>query len=58
MKGFMRQRGASWELRVFLGRDPGNPPAFAATLPSANLGHVSVKNHKVIISVPDTPGLR
>ncbi len=22
MKGFMRQRGASWELRVFLGRDP------------------------------------
>lgn len=22
MKGFMRQRGASWELRVFLDRDP------------------------------------
>jgi hypothetical protein len=22
MKGFMRQRGASWELRVFLGHDP------------------------------------
>ena len=22
MKGFMRQRGASWELRVFLGYDP------------------------------------
>ena len=22
MKGFMRQRGASWELRVFLGPDP------------------------------------
>jgi integrase len=22
MKGFMRQRGASWELRVYLGRDP------------------------------------
>ena len=22
MKGFTRQRGASWELRVFLGRDP------------------------------------
>jgi len=22
MTGFMRQRGASWELRVYLGRDP------------------------------------
>ena len=22
MKGFMRQRGVSWELRVFLGHDP------------------------------------
>jgi hypothetical protein len=22
MKGFMRQRGASWELRVYLGLDP------------------------------------
>jgi hypothetical protein len=22
MKGFMRQRGASWELRVYTGRDP------------------------------------
>ena len=22
MKGFMRQRGASWELRVYLGIDP------------------------------------
>ncbi len=22
MKGFMRQRGASWELRVYLGNDP------------------------------------
>jgi len=22
MKGYMRQRGASWELRVYLGRDP------------------------------------
>jgi integrase len=22
MKGFMRQRGASWELRVYVGRDP------------------------------------
>lgn len=41
MKGFMRQRGASWELRVYLGRDPvtgtnpGRPmrtvPFFAVT---------------------------
>ena len=22
MKGFMRERGESWELRVYLGRDP------------------------------------
>ncbi len=22
MKGFMRQRGEAWELRVYLGRDP------------------------------------
>jgi hypothetical protein len=22
MKGFMRQRGAAWELRVYLGADP------------------------------------
>ena len=22
MKGFMRQRGDAWELRVYLGRDP------------------------------------
>lgn len=22
MRGFMRQRGSSWELRVYLGRDP------------------------------------